>query len=488
MSISKFGEWLPDQSNYGNPGLIKATNVYPTATSYLPVKELATNSSALSNRPLGAIQVRDKDLNVLQYAGDSGKLYQNVSDTWTDKSKVGGYSTATEEIWEFIPWKNKLLATNFSDSPQQITLGGSVFSDLTTAFKARHISSVRDFVVMANTNDSSDGNVTSRVRWSAFNDETDWTVSSSTLSGYQDLKNAPVIRIFGGEFGVIFQRESVWRMTFIGSPTVFQFDEVLPGIGLLSPGSAVRDGDSVFFLSPRGFFSLVNGTTTRPIGAEKVDRLVLDDLDETYAYRITSALDPKSKRIFWAYPGSGSVSGRPNKIVVYDRALDRWTLIERDVELLWSSSGLGKTLEDLDSVSSSIDALEFSLDSSVWKGGASILGAFDTDYKSGFFEGANMTATIETQDLEINEGSRTLLNAFRPVIEGGTVTAKVGTRNSLSDPISFGASLSLRSTGRFICRENARYHRLQFTISDAWTHAIGFQLEPKEARNAGQRG
>src|SRR5690606_30942078 len=126
--------------------------------------------------------------------------------------------TGDEERWEFAQWKNKCLAVNFSDNPQQIIFGGSEFSDLTSALKARHIAVIRDFVVMANTNDGVDGNVPSRVRWSAFNDETDWTVSASTLAGSNDLKTAEVSRIFGGEFGVIFQPGAVWRMSFVGSP------------------------------------------------------------------------------------------------------------------------------------------------------------------------------------------------------------------------------------------------------------------------------
>src|SRR5690606_8482560 len=154
--------------------------------------------------------------------------------------------------WQFVSWKNKVLATNFNDNPQQITFGAGNFSNLTTAFKARHITTIRDFVVVANTSDATDGLVPSRVRWSAFNDETDWTVSPSTLSDFNDLKIAPVIRILGGEYGIICQRNSIWRMTFVGAPIVFQFDEVLPGFGPIATGAIAQDGDLAYFLSDRG--------------------------------------------------------------------------------------------------------------------------------------------------------------------------------------------------------------------------------------------
>lgn len=488
MPIVPFGEWLPDQADFLNAGAVTATNVFPSASGYLPVGALTPVTDALDARPRGALQARDKDGNVFQYAGDAAKIYENTTGAWTDRSKSGGYSTADGERWEFVQWKNKVLGVNFSDNPQQITMGGSAFSDLTTAFRAKHIAVVRDFVVAANTFDSTDDEVPSRVRWSAFNDETDWTVSPATLSDFQDLQTAEISRVFGGEFGVIFQPNSVWRMSFVGAPVVFQFDEVLPGIGLIAPGAAVRDGAIVYFLSTNGFYALVNGTQAQAIGANKVDRFVLDDLDTAHLERVSMAVEATGQRVFFAYPGSGNTDGRPNKIVIYDRSLDRWSLIEQDVELLWRGGEVGLTLEDLDNISASIDDLPASLDSKRWIGGAANLGAFDSDFKSGFFDGDNMTATVESREMEIHAGRNARVNSFRPLIDGGTVTARVGTRNRQADAVSYGSSLSLRSSGRFVCRENARYHRFEFTITGAWTHAMGLQIERNDARPGEMRG
>lgn len=488
MPILPFGQWIPDQADYQNRGVLTAKNVFPSGSGYLPVGMLTAQSNALDARPRGAIQTRDKDGNVRQFVGDAAKLYENLSLTWTDRSIAGGYSTASEEIWEFAQWKNKVLATNFSDNPQQLTLGGSAFSDLTTALKARHISVIRDFVVFGNTTDTTDGNVPSRVRWSAFGDETDYTVSASTLSDYQDLQVAAVDRIFGGEYGVIFQPNSVWRMTFVGAPVVFQFDEVLPGIGIIAPGAAAQFGDIIFFLSNQGFYALQNGSQTTPIGANRVDRFVLDDIDTNNLHRVSCAVDGSSQRVFWAYPGANATSGRPNKIVCYDRTLDQWSYIEKDVELLWKGGGTGYTLDGLDSISASLDSLTPTLDSRAWIGGAASLVAFDQNYKSGFFDGDPMTATVESAELELNAGYRTRLNAFRPLVNGGTVTATVGTRNRQSDSVTYGSSLTQSSSGRFTTRANARYHRLKFSLTGAWERAVGFEIEKGEAIRGERRG
>src|SRR3546814_10809604 len=125
----------------------------------------------------------------------------------------------------------------------------------------------------------------------------DW--SSDVCSS--DLNTDAVQRVFGGEFGVVLQRNTVTRMTFVGAPVVFQFDQVLPGIGAIAPGACAQDGDVVYFLSRRGFIALVNGTQPNPIGANKVDSTVLADLDENHLHRMSAVADPATHRVFWCY-------------------------------------------------------------------------------------------------------------------------------------------------------------------------------------------
>src|SRR5262245_1976627 len=168
MPSFPFGEWAPDRADL-DPGLIEVKNVLPGPSGYIPFQDIAVATNTLTARPRGAIQARDQSDTVFQYAGDATKLYQNVDGTWTDRSKVGNYSTATNDIWELVAWKNKVLAVNgFTDNPQSITFGGANFADLTTDLQAKHIAVVRDFVVMGNTEDAVDGTVPSRVRWSAL--------------------------------------------------------------------------------------------------------------------------------------------------------------------------------------------------------------------------------------------------------------------------------------------------------------------------------
>ena len=490
MPVIPFTEWVPDASDLGNPGSIRIVNAVPGTNSYLPMPSLAVTSSALTDYPRGAIEGIDSALNVYQYAGDETNLYSLSGTTWSDISKLATtYATGTEERWEFARWKEKIIATNWNDNPQAITFGGANFDDLTTALKFRHVAVVGDFVVAGNTWDSTDGNVQDRVRWSAINDETDWTVSATTLSDFRNLKSGGAIQaVMGGEYGVVMSMQSIFRMTFVGSPTVFQIDEVLPGIGLLAPGGAAALADTVYFMSEHGFYAITGGTSVRPIGAGKVDRFFRNDIDEDYLYRVSSVADPNSNRVYWIYPGAGNSAGTPNKMIIYDTALDRWGYSEQELELVWRAGGVGVTVEGLDSYSTNIDTLGISLDASQWKGSAPLFSGFDTAKKSGSFSGANMTATLQTKEVELHSGARTQLNGFVPLVDGGTVTARVRKRNRQSDASTYGNSLSLRDSGRFTTRENANYHAFELTISGDWNDAIGVQVNPKDARKAQGRG
>lgn len=489
MPVIPFGEWLPDQQDYGNTGCLTATNCLPGANSYKPVGALSTVSNAIDARPQGATTLRDADNQVRKFCGDAAKLYELVGTTWTDRSLSGGYGTAAEDNWYFTQWKNKLIATNYSDYPQAITLGGSNFANLTTDFKARAVNVVRDFVVFGNTFDFTDNFVRNRVRWSAFNDETDYTVSTVTLSGYEDLKSGgQVQRIVGGEYGVIVCESSVYRMQYVGSPVAFQFDETLPGIGTFAPNGVARLGDIIYFPSEQGFIALTGGASPTFIGQGKVDQFFRSDLDDNYHHRISASVDPKSGRVFWAYPGAGNTSGRPNKIICYDRVFNKWSIIEDEVELIWRAGGTSLSLDDLDSISASLDDLEFSLDSDAWKGGAPQISAFQTDFKHGFFNGSNMSATFTTKEWEAHQGRRAAVNAIEAVVEGGTVTAEIGTRRKLTDSVSWGSSISQRDSGKFTQRNNSRFHRVRLTCSGSWTDAVGIYIDRYDSREAGRRG
>lgn len=483
MPIIGVQDWVPDTADLGNPGVVTALNVLPGLRTYQPMPSFTVLTGALTARCRGAIDVRDKNLNVYQYAGDATKLYELSSTTWGDVSKGGGYSTGTDEVWEFIKWKNKILACNFTNDPQSIELGGTAFADMVTSFTCRCLAVVGNHVIAANINDDTDGLVPDRIQWSAFNDETDWVVDPSTGADFQDLKGEPILKVWGGEYAVILTTKATYRMDYVGAPVWFEPRETIPGIGTIAKGASARIGSTVYTLADGGFYAITNGTGVSPIGAGRVNDFIQADLDDSYLPRMTAVSDPRTSRVFWSYPGAGNTDGLPNRIIVYDAKLDKWSLINQEAEILWRAGGVGFTMEQLDSFSSSLDDLAVSLDSSQWKGGgASIVAMFDSAHKHGFFDGENMTGTIETKETEIHAGRNTHLNAFYPLVDGGTVTAEVGYRDRQSDTVNYTSSLSQSASGRFTQRVNARFHRFKLTLSGAWNHVMGVMVDQADAK------
>ncbi|MCK5602534.1 hypothetical protein KAR91_11710 [Candidatus Pacearchaeota archaeon] len=481
--IVKLGDYLPDLPSIGNPGLTLAKNVIPYAQSYRPLAGLAVSSNALASRARGYIAVADKDGNVYNYAADQSNIYSLAdSATWTTvtSSASGQYSTGTDGLWEFARWGETVLATNYVDNVQSIPMGGSHFESLAgTPPKARHIGIVRDFVVLGNVTDFSTGAaVTNRIHWSGFGNEQTYEPSANTQADYQTLQGGggAVQRVVGGEYGIIFQEFSIQRMTYVGSPVVFQLDEVEAGRGTPCPTSVpqIPYGQFIPYLGQDDFY-IFNGVSSKPIGHDRVFKTFTDDYDVDYSDRVSIGIDPTSTVIMWSYPSNGA-GGVPDKILIYNWTVDKWAIAELNVEMLVQTKAIGYTLEGLDAVSASIDALTHSLDSRVWTGGTLNLGAFDVLHQLNNFTGSAMNAVFETGERQLIRGSRALVTNIRPIVDGGTVTVAVGKRDLPTGSASFGSAVSVNIAGECPQMKEGRYHKFRVNVTGDFEHAQGFDV------------
>lgn len=476
--VLEAGEWTPDMPDLGNSG-ITAKNVIPWPGAYKSFPSMAVQSAALNARVQGGYFLRDTSGNVYNIAGTTSKLYQQVagSTTYVDvtRSSGGAYATAIDDFWEIAQWGNTAIATNFIDDPQVLTLGGTNFAALGgTPPKARHVAVIRDFVVFGNTSLAPN-----RVKWSAINNSADYVIAAATQSDEQDLQGDGgwVQKIIGGEYGLVFQERAVWKMTYIGSPEIFQFDLIERNRGAFAPQSVIGWGNMVFYLADDGFYLIVGGSPAIPIGAGKVDKTFLADLQTSYGYRINAAIDPTNKLVMWAYPGTGSTDGTCNKIVIYNWSVKRWSLVEGvAIECFARYASTGYTLEGLDTVSTDLDALPASLDSRIWTGGAQSLAAFDSDHKLNTFAGTAMDATVDTGEMQLSPGMRSSVLWARPLTDGSAASVALRSRNRLADTASYGSASTQDSTGICALRSNARYHAARTTTSGAFNFIQGVEL------------
>lgn len=486
-----FGEYMPDQPAFGNQGATVAKNVYPrTARSYGPFTSLSVYSDAIDARCQGATSALDTNGETNVFAGDATKLYRLTAagTAWENVSKAGGYTTGEDTFWNFLQYGRRIIATNYNDAIQSYVMGSSTdFANLSAdAPKARYIAAIKNFVFAGNTYDATDGTVPNRVWWSAFDDPTTWpTPGSATAaekqSDFQDIPDGGyvqgIVGALGSADGAIFMESRIVRVTYIGPPAVFQFDTVEGSRGTPAPGSIVQLGAVVYYLGEDGFYAF-DGSNSVPIGAGKVDKTFFTDVDQQYMSRISSAIDPINKLVIWSYVSSAS-AGAPDKVMIYNWELNRWSTAEFSHEYLCRTQSFGQTLETLDTVNASLDALPFSLDSRGYTGGKLILSAFTTAHRLAYPTGSALEAVLETGEFDGGEGRRIFVSGIRPMVDGGTVTALLRTRDTPGASLTDGTSASVGDDGVIPFRSSTRYARAQVTIAagGTWSHAIG--IEPR---------
>ena len=471
-----FSEWLPDQPSVTG-ALVKAENVYSRAVGYGAIPTAADYSGAASEDLNNVVAGRNPDGTVTIFAGATTNIYKlDPSDFSLDDVSGATYATPANGRWRFTQFGNRLIAANGFDRLQGWLLGSSTaWADLAAdAPKANFVTVVRDFVVSANIYDATTP-LPFRVKWSGINNETTWTDSATTQSDFQEIPDGgTVVGITGGEFGLILMDRSIYRMTYVGSPLVFQFDNITRNLGCYEANSVIQYQGVTFFLSDDGFYSC-DGQNVLSIGGEKVDRFFFEDVDETYLYNMSAAIDPFRKLVIWAYSSKGQ-GGNVNKLLIYNFQTKKWSSGTTDIDRIASSSTPSISLEGLDTVSASIDALGTSLDSRLWVGGKLML-AGTRGNKIITFTGANSTATIETGDLSA-ENRKTAVTLVQPIVDNGSASVAIASRKLLSEQVNFGASVAADSENRVSIRSMGTFHRLSFTPTGAnWTTAIGADVE-----------
>jgi hypothetical protein len=467
-----FGEWMPDQPSISG-ALVDAKNVVSQAIGYGPFPTAATFSAAASEN-LTTLVAGKTPVNATKlFAAGSTKIF-DVSGVGalTNVSKTGGYTpNASADRFRFTQFGNVIIGTNNSDPIQAYTLGTSTaFADLAAgAPRCKFLTVVRDFVVTAFTTESSTV-YPARVRWSGINDETTWGSSQVTQADFQDIPDGgQIVGIRGGEFGLVLMEKGISRMSYIGTPFIFQFDNISRGKGCIAAGSIAQVQGVTFFLSDDGFY-MCDGQNVTAIGSEKVDRWFFSNADESGFDTMSAAVDPVRKLVIWNF----KTSFAQRQLIIYNFNTKKWTYGNAGTDFISDASTSATTLEGLDSISNSIDALTVSLDSILYMGGKYFLGGTSGAYVV-TYNGANATANIVTGDL--NAGGRSVVTLARPLIDGGSANVAVASRTLLSEQPSFGTAVAADSENRVSLRSNGNYHQFQVIPTGQWKTAVGLDVE-----------
>lgn len=466
-----FGEWLPDQ-----PGVIgaltTAKNCYPKAVGYGPFPSEEDYSDAAAQNLTNVVAARDVSGNTKVFASGSTRLYLlDSSDFSLDDVSGTTYTGAT--MWKFTQFGNKVIAATEAHTLQayDLTTTGNFGVIASDAPKVKYVTVVRDFVVTGYQTD-----YPTRVQWSGINNETTWASSGTTQADYQDIPDGGRVQgVTGGEFGLVLMDRSIHRMSYVGTPLIFQFDNISRNLGCYEANSVIQWQGVTYFLSDDGFYAC-DGQQIVNIGAEKVNRYFFSTLRDAEIENMSAAIDPGKNLVMWGYPSTDLTY----RVLMYHVPTKRWAYADTTVNRVASSSTPAVTLEGLDNFSASIDALMTPLDSRLWIGGKLQLAGV-TGAKIVTFTGTAKTATIDTADIETGM-NQSMITMVKPVVDDGSGAVAVESRLQLNSTITFPTVTAANTENRVGVRSYGRYHRVRLQPSgNNWSSAIGVDIEIQAA-------
>jgi hypothetical protein len=482
MAVIPFSDYRPDIADYQGAYSKTAQNVVPRGDGYGPFRALVPFTAALAAPCRGFFHARKTDSSVAVFAGTATRLYRldNTDFTWSDVSAGGGAYSALPSAtqWQFAQFGNFVIAVQPNVAPQVYDLtSSSAFAALGgSPPQASYVSVVGRFVVLTGL-----VNNPYRIHWSGLNAVTTWT-SGTESSDYQDFPDGGIVRgVAGGEFGVIFQESVMRRMIYApGSPYIFQIERIAEDKGLLAPYSLIRAGDRIFFLAAQGFHGMASTGLPEPIGKERFDRTFFADYDSGNPQLLIGSADPQESRVYWAYKSISGTASVFDKMLVYDYVLNRASTVNLAGEYLASLARPGLTLENLDSISGSLDALTFSLDD-VSTAALAKLSAVNGSHRLGFPTGDNLEAVIDTAEQALN-GRRVRVKGLRPITDAASCFGCVSARETVQAEAVYSLEQSVDARG--FCPANVSTRlargRLRVPAATAWTYAMG--IEPQFAQ------
>lgn len=476
----RLGEWLPDQPVLNHPGLVDARNCLPVDDYYTEFSGIQTSGDALAADPVGAFAAVDDGGDPEIYAGTGVGLYERSGSSWTDRSDT----TYNATYWQFAQFDNYVFATNFNDSPRYRTIGSTDdFAAVTGAPDARQIGVINRFLFLGDLNQGS-SDIPHLVQWSEIDDPLSWptpgTAAALTAQAgqqYLQAEKGAVTAVAGGQFwGLIFQKLSITRFTYVGGQVVFQIDNFEKSRGCWAPRSHIQIGNLSYFLAADGFYK-TDGQAVAPIGDGKVDRWFLSRLNQGQLDRVTAAIDWGHKCIYWSFP---TTTAEPDTILAYSLTRDRFAYAQQGAQMIFQSFTSGLTMEDLDSLFPDLDAMTISLDSPLWRGGLPTIQAFSSD-ALGNFTGAALDALFETGETDGNLGGYAFIRGVRPLLSGSptSVSVSLAVRDAQDNEArEFGDAVT-RTTRTGVCdfREQGRYISARLEVEGGFDRAIALQFD-----------
>jgi hypothetical protein len=418
------------------------------------------------------------------FAGTQTKLYELTGSTWTDVSRVGDYTGSTENRWCFAQFGDAAIATNDTEKIQASVSGD--FADISNAPQARIVVAAKDFLLAFDTFDATYGDRPDGWWCSAFQNHSDWAPALSTQATNGRLVGVPggiTAAAMLGNLAIAYKAKGVYVGQYVGSPIVWQWDQVPGEFGCVGPEAVVDIGGAHFIVGDDNFW-LYDGTRPVPIGAGQVRQWFYNDGSATYRYRTIVHYDRQNNRVWVFYPSTASSDGTPDRAIVYHVLTKQWGRANRSIECVLTVRVPGVTWDTLSSIAATWDSLPSEpWDSQSWQAGGSSMAFFNTSHLLQTLTGTSDESSFTTGDYG-NDWRSSSLNEVRLrfVLSPTTATATGYSRAVVGDSLTTHETATL-ADGKFDLRQDNRWHRMSFDFTgDVEMNGIDVPLQPSGYR------
>lgn len=481
MPTIPFGAFAPAASSYNRDTIDTVSGMQPARDGWAPFKQFVAASEALPAAPLGAIEAIDPgDGATYIYAATATGIYMlDTSSTpyaWADVSNAGiqPYTLGNETQVSFAVFGDKIIAANAGFPGLQVaTIGSGTFSTISGAPTATAVAVFADRVWAL-------GQVAApnRVEYSAPRNHTVWGDVNRGADFQVFESGGPVTggAVIGNAL-YVFQTDAVQAFARTGGSIIRQ--EVRSKFGAPATQGIISAPAGAFFVSEDGFYLAGQGGI-QGVGAQVVDSWFMSgsQADMSKLWAVQGAHDPASKFVIWRYPRPGFAGvGYTDRLIAFNYDLQRWFPLSFECAYVFRASSPRILADAIDELS---DDINLSVDTRLYDGGRPELGAFDRDFKFGFFSGGAMAASIESANVQFTTGRRSFVNGFRPIVEGtNNYTGAVGSKATPTADTVWNVASGPNRGGMITQRADGLVHRFRVNIpaGEAWQTVSALEVD-----------
>lgn len=465
--MTPFIGYVPD-ADPATPGVLTdVTNMVPSAKGMVGAPApVSTGIDALAAAAQGLVVVTKLDASRRTFAGTVAGLYEAGATSWTDRSKVGGYSIGADGRWSFAQFGDITLAAAKSETLQYSTSGD--FADVSGAPKAKLIAVAGGFVMACDTNDGGFGDQSDRWWCSAYLDYSDWTPSTVTQSASGRLVDSPgpiyALKALGSGF-VAYKKDSIFVGTYVSAPAIWDWQQVPGYAGTVSNSAVVNIGSAHAFCGMDDFY-LMDGSRPVSIGAG-IREWFFSNVNPSHMSKTQGAFDYQSGNIYWWYVPRSNPSGTLTEAVVYNIKTQKWGKYSLEVETVAEYISTGITYHGLGTAYATYDDLPTTLsyDSPYWTAANPVISVVKTDHIVYTLSGASVSSSITTGVLGDDESFSTVTRVKpRFITRPTSASIEVTYDNDFGTSFTTNQTVSLtNNTFDFI--QDARWHRFTESFS-----------------------